>query len=129
MSGREWQLVIPAPARWLSLNDRRDRRAETPDRREWRRAGWAYAKQAKLPRLDRVHIDAELRFTDRRERDAHNYAPTWKAVVDGLVDAGLVADDSTKYLAGPFPRIGDPLPRVRGGIAGALILTIREIAP
>lgn len=30
-----------------------------------------------------------------------------KAVIDGLVDYGVVADDSTKYLTGPDMRVSD----------------------
>ena len=104
-----WTLVIPAPARWLNLNNRRDRRTETPDRSTWRdTAGWR-AKQAKLPHLQHAHITATLRFRENRvRRDPHNYTPTLKAVIDGLVDVGLLPDDDATHLIGPDIRLGEP---------------------
>lgn len=120
-----WQLVIPAPAPWLNANQRRDRRRQAVDVRAWRQAAGWRAKQAKLPRgLARVHILAELHMTDRRRRDPHNYYPTIKAVVDGLVDHGLIADDDASRLDGPDIRLGGQ------GLAqvSRLILTITEVA-
>jgi crossover junction endodeoxyribonuclease RusA len=99
-------LIIPAPAPWLSANQRVDLRRQTPDRRAWRDAGHLYAKQAALPKLQRVHIIATLRFRDARRRDPHNYYPTLKALVDGLVDYGLIPDDDDKHLIGPDIRLG-----------------------
>ena len=120
MSARSWSLTIPAPAPWLNANGRTDRRRQTPDRRAWRDAAHVYARQAKLPQLGKAHILAELHFTDRRRRDPHNYFPTVKACVDGLVDYGLLPDDSSQFLVGPDIRLGTPASR------GLLVLTIRE---
>lgn len=128
MSTLAWAVVIPAPEKWLNANDRTDLRRSTPIRRAWRDAANVYARAARVPKLGRAHILAELRFRDSRRRDAHNYYPTIKAVVDGLVDYGLLDDDSTEYLLGPDLRIGKPLPRHRGGNAGELILIIREMS-
>ena len=44
-------------------------------------------------------------FPDKRRRDSQNLQPTAKAIVDGLVDAGLIPDDSTTYLVGVDTRI------------------------
>lgn len=120
-----WTLTIPAPARWLSANQRTDLRRQTPDRRAWRDTTALLARAAKLPKLDRVHIVATLHFTDLRRRDPHNFYPTIKAAVDGLIDAGLLADDSSNYLIGPDLRVGPPLPRKRYGPVGELVLNIR----
>ena len=89
-----WTVAIPAPAPWLSANQRRDLRRQTPDRRAWRDAGMVHAKRVRLPRLQYAHLVAVLRFPDNRRRDAHNYYPTLKALVDGRVDYGLLPDDS-----------------------------------
>lgn len=116
---------MAAPAPWLNANDRVDRRRGTPERRLWRDAAATYARAGKLPVLGRCHMTAELRFTDRRRRDPHNYYPTVKAVVDGLVDYGLLPDDSSQYLIGPDIRLGPMPAKPRGW--GELALTIREI--
>ena len=44
---------------------------------------------------------------DRRRRDRHNLAPTVKAMMDGLIDAGLLPDDADRYLDGPHTLIAD----------------------
>lgn len=36
--------------------------------------------------------------TSNRRRDPHNYYPTIKSIVDGLTDANLWPDDTSKYV-------------------------------
>lgn len=121
MSARSWTVTIPAPTVWLNANRGLHWTQRAVAVKVWRDAAHVYAKQAKLPRLDRIHIGAVLFFPDRRKRDAHNYYPTLKACVDGLVDYGLIVDDSTEYLDGPDIRMGDPKPG-----RNRVVLTIRE---
>ena len=122
MSARSWTVTIPAPTVWLNANRRSHWRQWADDVKTWRDAGHVYARQAKLPGLDRIHIGAVLHFPDNRKRDGHNFYPTLKAIVDGLVDHGLIVDDSAEYLDGPDIRIGET---TRGG-RGVVVLTIRE---
>lgn len=49
--------------------------------------------------------------------------PLFKALVDGLVDAGLVPDDTPRYVIREFPVIAEPDGDPR------LVLTIKEILP
>lgn len=102
------QIEIPA-SQMLSLNDRRDRRRTSGTVRSLRSQASVSARAAGAPALDRARLVAWLRFPDGRRRDPHNYMPTLKALVDGLVDAGLVPDDDRRYLQGPDPR-WDPEP-------------------
>jgi len=127
MSSRSWTMVIPAPAAFLNANHRSDRRAVTPVRRAWRDAGAVHARNARLPQLGRAHVTITFRFTDRRRRDVHNLYPTAKALIDGLVDAGVLIDDSDRYLTGPDLRPGEPVPRPPYGPAGQAVITIREV--
>lgn len=129
MSAQSWTVRIPAPAHWLNANQRIDLRRQTPARRAWRDAAHLYARQVKLPKLGKAHIVAELHFTDKRRRDPHNYYPTIKACVDGLVDYGLLNDDSSEFLIGPDIRMGVPLLNATRGHHGQLVLTIREAKP
>lgn len=126
MTARSWKVTITAPGPWLNANGRRQHRHQTGTRQAWRDATTVAARAARLPALGRAHILATLRFTDNRRRDAANYHPTVKVVVDALVAYGLLPDDSTAYLEGPDLRIGDPLTRKPYGPAGELVLTIRE---
>lgn len=127
MTSRSWTITIPAPVVWLNANDRVDRRRFAPITKQWRDAAHVHARAGKLPQLGRAHITATLRFRDRRRRDPHNYYPTIKAVIDGLVDYGLLPDDSHEFLIGPDIRLGEVLPPKKPYVpSGAVVLTIRE---
>lgn len=74
------------------------------------------------PLVGLVHCTALLSFPDPgRRRDANNWAPTTKAGVDGLVDAGLLVDDDHRHLIGPDHRI-DPEPCAKGHVRITIIL-------
>lgn len=121
---RQWSVAIPAPAPWLSANQRHKRRPDVIIR-AWREAGLVHARRVHLPKLQRVHVLAVLCFPDRRRRDPHNYYPTLKALVDGLVDYGLVPDDSHQFLVGPDVRLGAVL---AGRGLGEVVLTVTDLA-
>lgn len=121
-------LRIPAPAAWLNANSRTDRRSQTDDRQEWRRAGRVYALQAHLPRgLKAIHVIATIHPTNRIRRDVANLYPTVKALVDGLVDYGLIPDDNDRHLLGPDMRPGAVVPKSDFPGGGLVVLSIREL--
>lgn len=81
-----------------------------------------WAKKAKLSRQIRdttahlakttapaEHVTVQLIWivTDKRRRDSDNTYPTFKAMCDGLVDAGIVPDDTPAYMTklGPIIRL------------------------
>jgi crossover junction endodeoxyribonuclease RusA len=73
-----------------------------------------------------THIRVGLHYwpRDRRHRDPDNLVvPFFKACVDGLVDADVVADDTPQYVTREFPVIHEPDGDPR------LVLTIEEIQP
>lgn len=41
-----------------------------------------------------------IQFPDNRGRDSNNFSPTIKAIVDGFVQAGLLAEDNPRYVVG-----------------------------
>lgn len=49
-------------------------------------------------RLDRAVIEVSRRQTTHRRRDPDNLAATAKPMIDGLVEAGLLPDDSHKHV-------------------------------
>ena len=59
------------------------------------------AQAAHLTPSPRVHIVVHIGWPNRRRRDAHNIYPTLKACIDGIVDAGVIPDDSDRHLLGP----------------------------
>jgi len=130
VTARTWRLTITAPAAWVNANARTHYHAKARLTRAWRKAALAAADERQLPQgLGKVHILAVMRFADRRTRDAANYHPTLKAVVDGLVaDYGLAADDSTAHVIGPDARVGEPVHKGhRLAPPGVVELTITEV--
>lgn len=104
--GRTATLTIPAPAAWISMNQRLHWAKKAELTRTWRLAAAVAARKAELPKgLPHVHITATVTKPSRRAFDVHNLLPSLKAAIDGLVDYGLIEDDSTKYLTGPDMRV------------------------
>jgi len=96
-------------ASWLTANDRRHWHERHRITQLWRAAaGWGVRGRLRAVRLQRAHIVAVMHHGDDQRRDTANWSPTVKAVVDGLVDAGLLPDDSRWHLEGPDLRAGEP---------------------
>jgi crossover junction endodeoxyribonuclease RusA len=68
--------------------------------REWRDAFSMRALQQKIPALETVTVEVIPLCRDRRRSDVGNVYPAAKAAIDGLVDAGVIPDDSDTYLQG-----------------------------
>lgn len=101
-------LYIPAPDAWINQNDRTHRMAVARLTKAWRWAAHVAAKDARLPTFEqRVRITATIHKLHGRQYDAANWSPTAKAAVDGLRDAGVLLDDSNKYVVGPDMRAGE----------------------
>lgn len=110
---------LPAGLALVNANKRMHRMRQAELTRGIREAAAVLA--AGVPAMRRAHIIAEYRPPDRRRRDVHNLYPSAKAAVDGLVDVGVLPDDSDRYLIGPDMRCGDVEP------AGRLVLHITEL--
>lgn len=95
------------PGPLLNLNGRLHWAARSRDVKAWRTA----AKVGALVDLGapsaRAHppctVTIELPVKDNRRRDPHNYVATLKAVIDGLVDAGVWPDDTPDYVTTTEP--------------------------
>lgn len=103
-------LTIPAPCDWINANQRLHWAEKARRTKAWRAA--AYYAAAQIPRRERtfagpVHIVCTVHKTKGGRFDAGNLSDTFKACVDGLVDAGVVPDDSNEYVTGPDPRAGE----------------------
>ncbi|MGA5424563.1 hypothetical protein [Streptomyces lavendulocolor] len=75
------------------------------------------------PLFQRAHILGILRPATANRRDPANWYPSFKAAVDGLVDAGLLDDDDHTRLVGPDMRLGE---KTKGG---QLVLVVRGLEP
>jgi crossover junction endodeoxyribonuclease RusA len=59
---------------------------------------WVWCKHYKYPTMRKVACAVEVTWPDKRRRDASNLMPTFKAAIDGCVDAELLEDDSDRVL-------------------------------
>ena len=87
----------------------------------WREAGRVSAGLVDgEPYAGPVHIFAHVYKPRAGRYDAGNLYPTIKAILDGVVDAGLLVDDSNDYVIGPDLRHGGKGP-------ARIVLTVTEI--
>jgi len=98
---------------FINSNQRYHRHQEAKMTKAWREAAAMRAKG--IPGFGgQVHIIAHIyKPIDTYKFDPNNLAGTTKAMVDGLVDAGLFVDDSREYVIGPDHRWGGKgVPRI-----------------
>jgi crossover junction endodeoxyribonuclease RusA len=73
------------------------------------------------PVMQRAYVLGVLHPPSRRRADPANWYPSFKAAVDGLVDAGVLEDDDHTRLVGPDMRLG---PVIKGG---QIVLHVQEL--
>lgn len=110
---RGWRLSTGL-TRPLSLNDRMAWPVKARLTRGVRNAVAAHARALKVPALPHVHVQLEYTPRDARRRDPDNLWATAKPAIDGLVDAGVVPDDTTVYVCRHEPVIEAKDPAVVG---------------
>lgn len=119
---REWELEIHGRPHTLNVERSGHWRTHRQRTRATRDTVAILARAQKIPSLDRVAIDATPILRDRRTQDVGACFPTAKAAIDGLVDAGVLPDDTPLYVV----RLTFHAPELAAG-RDALRLTIREI--
>ncbi len=78
-----------------------------------RMAGWAMALAYQIPRYETAHLVVTPHQSKRGPiADSHAFYPAVKAMVDGLVDAKIVPNDTQEYVK------LDVRPNVRDGWEG-----------
>jgi crossover junction endodeoxyribonuclease RusA len=100
-----FEIDLPGTAPPLSLNHRRNWRESAGLTRSIRQTVHVLAVQARIGRHGRVRVTLHYRPRDQRVRDIENPTPTLKACCDGIVDAGIVADDSPQFMVKDMPVI------------------------
>lgn len=97
-------IVFDAPGPLMSMNNRDHWRIHAARTKEWKEAAqWAASRQLGLELFEtahpRCHVNVLLPVRSLKiRRDPHNYYPTIKAIVDGLVKAGVWPDDTPEYV-------------------------------
>lgn len=94
------ELTVTAPAPLLTLN--RERTLHWAKRavvvKLWRDAANVLARAAKLPQFDRADVVFEIHQAKGLLADATAHHPVTKAVLDGLIDAGVLVDDDPAHV-------------------------------
>ena len=93
---RKVTIAIPVMScGWLSSNQRLHWRKKAHATAMWRGFSWQLATAAEhAPFENPVRITAIVHRKTNARADAHNLQPTVKAVIDGVVDSGLLRDDN-----------------------------------
>lgn len=102
-------VALPAGMKLLNANDRVHWRTRARITKALREAAEKSALDAHIPPQERITIQAVLHPHDKRRRDAHNWYPSFKAAIDGVVDAGVIPDDDDKHLISIEVVLGSPV--------------------
>lgn len=98
--------VKSGKGRPLTHNDRMHWGEKKGHVRAIREAVGIAAKATRIPAAERITVQLHYAPGDRRSvTDAPNLTATSKAAIDGLVDAGVVPDDTDKHVTEVMPEI------------------------
>jgi len=126
MSARTFNLTMPVHE-LMNLNDERSLHRMVRSRRVHQIRAAAASVAAGVPLMvGPVTIEAQFQWANAHIRDSSNWFPTVKAMVDGLVDAGVLPRDDDRTVR--HTGIGVDLPP-QPGLKGyaQIVLTIEEV--
>lgn len=86
---------------WLSANDRMHWAPKSKATKYLRQYGWAIATNEGAQDLGPCHVAAFIGYPRGGKADPANAAPTVKALIDGMTDAGVWPDDDHTHVIGP----------------------------
>jgi crossover junction endodeoxyribonuclease RusA len=90
--------TLVVPGRPISSNKRMHFQAWAKETAKWREATAAAATAAGLSPLPRIKVTACPWLRGKRKQDVGACMRAVKACVDGLVDAGVIPDDTDEYV-------------------------------
>lgn len=104
--------VIDLPdSPYLTPNSRAHWTKRASCARVWREKTAWLAVHHKIPALGHALVALEMHPKDRRRRDADNLVSgVLKHCLDGLVDAGVIPDDTPEHVTSSMPTIVHPGP-------------------
>ena len=88
---------------WLTSNGRYHWHAKADATKALRQLGKSAWVEAGQPKFERAYACAFIQVRGGRF-DPNNAWPTIKALLDGMVEAGLLPDDDSQHLSGPDMR-------------------------
>lgn len=101
----QWTLDLPYERPPLNANQRLHWAKKAALTKQVRAASFWAAKNAGIPTCDRVRVTLTWFVRTTTRRDSDNVVPTLKALCDGLVDAGVVDDDTPTWMQKVMPVI------------------------
>jgi crossover junction endodeoxyribonuclease RusA len=120
----ELTFTIP-PDLWLSANQRLHWAPKAKRTQALREMAYLHVQGVVEPQ-DVTHVAAFIGYPRNGKADPANAAPTVKALIDGMTDAGVWPDDDSTHVIGPtFLR--DPKSPTPGHYAVRLVLTAQDI--
>jgi crossover junction endodeoxyribonuclease RusA len=121
-SGR-WTLVLPYETPPVTANQRMNHFARARHVKTLRGTTGMLARAARIPELGTCRVTLTWFVNTRHRRDADNVVPTLKAACDGLVDAGIVPDDTPDLMDKRMPVI-----TYRPGVRQSLELLVEVVS-
>lgn len=120
LDGATGFISFAPPAKLLNANDGEHWTKRAPKVAEWRKAAWVAGVNTKRRwgRLGPSIVTVSLPVKGNIRRDPHNFTPTMKAIIDGLVDARLWPDDNSDWVTTTEPELVVDGP-------GLVVVTIR----
>lgn len=117
--------AIPADY-WLSANQRMHWAPRAKRTRALRELAKIRSEIDRIPTHDVTHVAAFIGYPRNGKADPANAAPTVKALIDGMVDAGVWPDDDSTHVIGPT-YLRDPKSPTPGHYTVRLVLTDQEV--
>lgn len=111
---------------WLSANDRLHWAPTAKRTRGLRDMGRLVARSEKVRDLGPSLVVARIGYPRNGKADPANAAPTVKALIDGITDAGAWPDDDSTNVLGPM-YLRDPATGKPGIHTVRLVMTSQEV--
>jgi crossover junction endodeoxyribonuclease RusA len=99
-------IVLPWKKPLLNLNTRQHWAAKARDTETVRSVTAMLCRD--LDQAPKVRVQLSYTPRDKRRRDADNLVGMLKAICDGIVDAGVVPDDTPEFMVKEMPEIRPP---------------------
>jgi Holliday junction resolvase RusA-like endonuclease len=107
-------ITVAAPGKSITMNHRMNRWDLAAANKNWRDAGFWWAKQHRLVTRGAdgpVEVWFEFGVKDpKKRRDPHNWYPTIKAILDGFTTAAVWVDDDSEHVKTYEPTFIDTIP-------------------
>lgn len=100
-----WTIRLPYATPPLLMNDRHHWRKKAQITSEVRATTAVLVRALRVPACQRIHVTLHYVPRDGRRRDPEGLIATQKPCIDGLVDAGVVPDDSPEFVTWSAPVI------------------------